>query len=96
MPQILEAIMVVLFGSSWPISIVKSYKAKTAQGKSRTFMILIFIGCCSGIAAKIIGHSVNYVCIFYMINAFMVSIDIFLHIRNSALDRQARQAGQSA
>ena len=92
MPQILEAIMVILFGSSWPISIINSYKARTAKGKSRIFMILILIGYCSGIAAKFLGNAVNYVCIFYMINAVMVSIDILLHIRNSALDRQAEQA----
>ena len=88
MPQILEACMIILFGISWPTNIIKSYRSRTARGKSLLFSILIFTGYCFGIAAKILGGSVNYVCIFYIINVIMVFTDILLYFRNSALDRQ--------
>ena len=34
MSQIFEAMMVVSFGLSWPLSIRKSYKARSTKGKS--------------------------------------------------------------
>ena len=34
MPELLEIIMLICFGASWPISVAKSYKARTAKGKS--------------------------------------------------------------
>jgi len=88
MPQILEALMIISFGISWPSSLLKSYRSRTARGKSLLFLILIFLGYCFGITAKFMGNSVNYVCIFYMINSVMVLADISLYFRNSALDRK--------
>ena len=88
MPQILEACMIILFGVSWPTNIIKSYRSRTAKGKSLLFSIMIFTGYCFGIAAKFLGGAINYVCIFYIINAIMVFIDMLLYFRNSALDRQ--------
>ena len=88
MPEILEALMIILFGISWPTNIIKSYRSRTAKGKSLPFSILIFTGYCFGIASKIWGGSINYVCIFYVINSIMVFVDILLYFRNSALDRQ--------
>ena len=91
MPQILETGMLICFGFSWPANIVKSYKVRTARGKSLLFLILVFTGYCMGIAAKVLGNSVNYVCIFYGLNAIMVTVDMMLYFRNRALDRQAQQ-----
>lgn len=34
MAEMLEIIMIVSFGVSWPINVVKSYRARTAKGKS--------------------------------------------------------------
>ena len=34
MAEILEIIMIVSFGASWPMNVMKSYKARTAKGKS--------------------------------------------------------------
>ena len=89
MPQILEALMVIFFGISWPANILKSYRARTAKGKSLLFLILVFTGYCFGIASKFLAETVNYVCIFYIINGIMVFADILLYIRNNALDRQS-------
>ena len=38
MSEILEIIMIVSFGASWPMNVLKSYKARTTKGKrSRDF-----------------------------------------------------------
>ena len=87
MPQLLEALMIISFGISWPTNIVKSYKARTAKGKSLLFLIFVLIGYYFGIAAKIIGSNINYVLVFYIINSIMVKADIYLYFRNRGLDR---------
>jgi len=86
MPQIFEILMLVFFGISWPTNIIKSYKTRTARGKSILFLYFVLIGYFCGITAKIVSGSVNYVLIFYIINSIMVSIDISLYFRNRALD----------
>jgi len=86
--SILEAMMVICFGVSWPVSILKSLKAKTAKGKSIFFLCLIFIGYICGLASKVVSKNITYVVIFYAINLVMVSIDIALYFRNLHYDRE--------
>ena len=43
MGQILETIMLVCFGFSWPLNVIKAYKARTTKGTSLPFIILIII-----------------------------------------------------
>ena len=43
MAEILEVIMIVSFGASWPLNVLKSYRARTAKGKSLAFLILALI-----------------------------------------------------
>jgi bacteriorhodopsin len=89
MGQLFEALMVISFGVSWPANIIKSYRARTARGKSILFLTLVLIGYACGIAAKILSGAVNYVFVFYLLNFLMVSADICLYFRNRALDRPA-------
>ena len=42
MAEIFEIIMIVSFGASWPLNVMKSYKARTTKGKSLPFLLLIF------------------------------------------------------
>ena len=42
--SILEAAMVICFGLSWPLSIIRSVRSKSTQGKSLPFMCFIAIG----------------------------------------------------
>lgn len=42
MAEILEVIMIVSFGASWPLNVIKSYKARTTKGKSLAFLLLPF------------------------------------------------------
>lgn len=81
-----EALMVVSFGISWPISIWKSIKSRTAKGKSFVFMLFILVGYAFGIISKLAAGALTYVFIFYVINFLMVSCDILLYIRNKRLD----------
>lgn len=81
-----EALMVISFGISWPISIWKSIKSKTAKGKSLIFMVFILVGYLFGIIAKLLADQITYVFIFYVLNFLMVSCDILLYARNKKYD----------
>ena len=89
MEQIFEVLMIVCFGVSWPFNIAKSWKAKTARGKSLLFEVCILVGYICGIAGKFITGNVTYVLIAYLINVVMVTIDILLTLRNMAMDKLA-------
>ena len=89
MAQIFEVLMIVCFGVSWPFNIAKSWKAKTAKGKSLLFEVCILVGYICGIAGKFITGNVTYVLVAYVINVVMVTIDILLTLRNMALDKLA-------
>ena len=94
MSEILEIIMIVSFGLSWPANVLKSYRARTARGKSISFLCLIFFGYIAGIASKFTNEAYMaafsekwYVLFFYFLNIFMVGLDILLYFRNARLDR---------
>lgn len=95
MAEILEVIMILSFGASWPLNVIKSYKARTTKGKSLPFLCLIFFGYIAGIASKLMNESymasINskwYVLFFYILNLIMVGIDLCLYVRNYRLDRE--------
>jgi hypothetical protein len=91
MAQYLEIAMILSFGASWPMNVMKSYKARTTQGKSLSFLILILFGYICGIAGKLMAESINwFVLFFYILNAVMVATDLALYARNYKLD-QARK-----
>lgn len=91
MAEIFEAAMVICFGLSWPLSVWKSWRSRTAQGKSLLFELFIWLGYVAGIAGKIITGRITYVFIFYIINIVMVSVDILLYFRNRTLDQRVKQ-----
>lgn len=92
MGEIFEAIMVICFGLSWPLSVYKSWKSRTAKGKSLFFEVFICLGYVSGIVGKLLTHNITYVFVFYIINIVMVSVDICLYIRNMRLDQLASRS----
>ena len=87
MAEILETVMLVCFGLSWPVSVIKNIRAKTARGMSLPFILLITTGYIAGIASKLIAGNINYVLIVYFINLIMVSANIVVYFRNRSLDR---------
>jgi len=91
MGSILETIMLVCFGFSWPLNVIKAYKAKTAKGTSLPFVLLIITGYIAGISAKIISAQINYVLIAYILNLAIVSLNIIVYFRNVSLDKKRLQ-----
>jgi len=96
MSEILEIIMIVSFGFSWPMNVMKSYKARSTKGKSLSFLCLIFFGYIAGIASKFTNAAYMaqfsekwYVLFFYCLNLCMVGVDICLYYRNYRLDKKA-------
>ena len=57
--HLLEALMILCFGLSWPLSIYKSWTSRTAKGKSLYFEVFIWIGYIFGIANKFISYMNN-------------------------------------
>ena len=95
MAEILEIIMIVSFGVSWPMNVIKSYKARTTKGKSLAFVLLILFGYVAGITSKLVNETYMadigrkwYVLFFYVLNFIMVSVDLCLYVRNYRLDKQ--------
>ena len=89
MSEIFEIVMILSFGASWPLNVIKSYKAKTAKGKSLAFLILIFVGYIFGITSKLIMTSFKwYVMFFYVLNLVMVGLDIIMYFYNRRLDKK--------
>ena len=89
---VLEVIMMVLFGFSWPFNVVKSYKARTAKGKSLQFLIIIIVGYVAGITGKILTFDASQwlkwlALSVYVLNLTMVSADLVLYVRNCKLDK---------
>lgn len=79
--------MLLCFFAAWPMSVVKSYKARTTTGKSLAFLITIIIGYVAGIVNKCMS-GVDYVIIFYFINLFIVGADLVIYFRNLRLDKK--------
>ena len=93
MSELFEALMVICFGISWPISIVKSFKSRTSKGKSPVFLCFILIGYGFGIISKLVSGNISYVLFINMSNLIMVSVDTILYFRNVKLDKASMQAG---
>ena len=88
--ELMEICMIVCFGLSWPMNVIKSYRARTTKGKSLAFLLLISTGYVVGIIGKIIGGAFKwYVMFFYVLNLLMVLTDVALYVRNARLDRMA-------
>jgi hypothetical protein len=86
MSELFETFMIISFGISWPVSISKSIKSRTAKGKSFVFMLFVLFGYACGITSKLLKGNLTYVFIFYVLNFMMVAIDLCLYYRNSKLD----------
>lgn len=99
MSELLEIIMIVSFGASWPLNVVKSYKSRTTKGKSLPFLCLIFFGYIAGIASKLLNDAYMqmfsskwYVLFFYVLNLIMVGADLCLYARNYRIDSKCTES----
>jgi hypothetical protein len=78
--SLFEAGMLVCFGVSWPVSILKTLRTRVVQGKSPLFMVLVFVGYASGIAHKVL-YARDWVLALYVFNLAMVFTDLALYWR---------------
>ncbi|HQL51973.1 MAG TPA: hypothetical protein PLR91_12345 [Kiritimatiellia bacterium] len=86
---VFEAIMLVCFGMAWPVSILKSWRSRTNKGKSRFFLLIVFVGYLSGLIHKLWWQErPDGVVWLYLLNACMVAVDGILAIRNTWLDKR--------
>ena len=90
--ELLEIVMLLCFGASWPLNVLKSYRSRTVKGKSLAFLILIDAGYVAGIVSKFANKAFMadigskwYVLFFYFLNFAMVLADICLYFRNKRL-----------
>lgn len=93
--HLFEAGMLVCFGFSWPINVVKAYKARTAKSTSLAFICLIITGYVAGVTAKMINHQYNYVLAVYFMNLAIVLANVAVYFRNKALDRKNEEMAES-
>lgn len=96
--QILETIMLICFGFSWPINLVKNYRMRSAKGMSLSFLLLIWFGYVVGVAAKIIAlvspqypDPSWYLLTIYILNLTMMCANIAVYFRNLHLDHIAQK-----
>lgn len=94
-----ETVMIICFGLSWPLSVYKSWKSRTAKGKSLQFEIFIWIGYIFGIAKNLIlfaNGSSSWIFFlgwaFYFLNFIEITVDMALYFRNVKLDKIADAA----
>ena len=107
--SIMEMLMVICFGFSWPFNISKMWRARSTKGTSLAFYFLIWSGYIFAIIGKLvlIHYRVSvemsagswtevvkwYVMFFYGLNFLMLTAGILIWFRNRSLDRR-REAGE--
>ncbi len=91
MSMILETLMLVCFGLSWPVNVMKNVRARSAKNMSLPFILLICLGYVAGISAKILTGNITYVLAVYIINLAIVSVNIVVYIINRRYDRIAAE-----
>lgn len=103
--SIMEMLMVVCFGLSWPLNVRKAWKARSTKGISLYFYFLIWIGYVFAIIGKfcsiyyyceVVKTAASwtevvkwYVLLFYFINFAMLSVAIYTYFRNKKIESKA-------
>lgn len=72
-----EILMLICFGVSWPIALIKTYTTKSVKGKSLLFLFLVLLGYIFGVIHKII-YNFDYVIWLYILNGLLVLADMML------------------
>ncbi len=90
--SILEAAMLLCFGLSWPVSVIKALRTKIVTGKSPFFMALVAIGYTNGILHKAM-YSRDWLIILYMFNLSMILFDLYLYSRYNYREKELAMAG---
>ena len=92
--KVLEAVMLILFGISWPFNLLKSINTKSTKGKSLLFLILIDLGYIAGITSKFFSTTFVWetdwwVFAIYVINFLFVTADLVMYFINKSREKEA-------
>jgi hypothetical protein len=88
--SIFEIVMLVCFGLSWPISIVKALRTRMVLGKSSLFMGIICVGYMSGIVHKVL-YSRDWIIALYVFNLLLVAMDMVLYFKFSPRKKRPKE-----
>lgn len=93
--KILEVVMLVLFGISWPFNLIKSIRSKSTKGKSLLFLILIDIGYIAGITSKFFSETFVWatdwwIFMIYVINFAFVIADLIMYFINHNREKRTQ------
>lgn len=75
-----EALMLICFGVSWPVSICKALRTRVVDGKSPLFMGIVMFGYASGFIHKLV-YSPDWITTLYALNFLMVGTDLVLYFK---------------
>ena len=89
MIEVFESVMLVCFGLSWPMSVVKNIRAHSAKAMSLPFILLIIAGYVAGITAKICAGNYSYVLAIYVVNLAFVAANLVVYFINRRSDRRS-------
>lgn len=95
MAEILEAVMLVCFGLSWPVSLMKNIRLKSAKSMNISFTLFIILGYIAGITAKCITGQFTYVLVIYILNLVVVSGNVAVYFINRKYDRKHTEKGSA-
>lgn len=95
--KILEVVMLVCFGCSWPLNVYKSIKTKSTKGKSLLFLVLIDLGYIAGMTSKFVSTTFDWskdwwVFAIYVLNFVMVTTDLVLYFINYSREKNLKEA----
>ena len=89
--SVLETLMIVSFGISWPVNVSKAIRSRSTKGKSIMFDYFILAGYICGLISKFMTHTFNLAFYFYFPNIIMVITDIVVYYRNRKLEAAAEK-----
>ena len=81
--ELLELLMLLAFGCSWPFAIWRTCKAKRVDGKSLHFMMIVIFGYVCGIAAHLVEGTKLWLCAVYLVDICLVATDLSLYFHYS-------------
>jgi hypothetical protein len=78
--SVFEAVMLICFGISWPVSIAKTLRTKVVCGKSPLFLTIVCLGYVCGVIHKAF-YSYDWIIVLYAMNMLLVAVDLLLYFR---------------
>jgi len=87
--DLLEAGMLICWGISWPVQVLKTYRTKNVAGKSIIFCWLIWIGYALAVIRKVLCDP-DFVIWLYLLNMAFVTTDIMFYYKYKELAPNCR------